>query len=232
MTKGFLSYLKRELMDFLFPPFCVTCNQAGEWWCQACRQSVQRLSFKPCPKCLALDSHVCVGDLPFDQVTAFGYYHDPKLRAAITALKFQGTTALTKALKSFLMDRAHALSGLAAAAAALVPMPLSEKRLKERGFNQAELIAQSVQQTLLPQVSVSDCLTRRGHRDPQSSVAHDLATRQANVFGCFKVVGQVPRRVILVDDVVTTGATAAEAARVLLASGAEKVSILALVIGV
>lgn len=124
-------------------------------------------------------------------------------------------------------------------------MPLADKRLKERGFNQAELIASlfsnewqvksnksdgSVLVTRY-QLPVTKCLIRVAHRDPQSSVEHDLAARQLNIKNCFEAIGQVPKQVILVDDVITTGATAAEAAGALLAAGAESVSVLTLAIG-
>ena len=109
-------------------------------------------------------------------------------------------------------------------------MPLADKRLKERGFNQAELIAK-VFCECLPQARMSLCLKRVAHRDPQSSVGHDLATRQLNIKNCFEAVGQVPKNIVLVDDVITTGATAAEAAGALLAAGAESVSVLTLAIG-
>lgn len=235
-----IAQLKDKVLDFLFPPFCVACGQSGEWWCEACRQGVQKMTGEICPKCLTVDCHKssvvshltgdcrlttddCIGDLPFDHIWSLGYYHDPKLRAAITALKFNGTSALLNDLKIFIECR---LPRDLPNNAILIPMPLSDKRHKERGFNQAELIA-----SLFGLPVAKDCLIRKLHCYPQSSVAHDLAARQINVKNCFAVQGQVPKHVILVDDVITTGATAAEAAKVLLAVGAEKVSVLTLAIG-
>ncbi|MFA6099970.1 MAG: double zinc ribbon domain-containing protein [Patescibacteria group bacterium] len=218
-----IAQLKDKVLDFLFPPFCVACGQAGEWWCEVCRQGVQVFNDSICPRCLSLKAHECGGGLPFDHVWSLGYYHDPKLRAAITALKFNGTSALLNDLKIFIKSR---LPKDLPHDAILVPMPLSDKRHKERGFNQAELIA-----SLFGLPVVKNCLIRKLHCDPQSSVAHDLAARQINVKNCFVVQGLVPKHVILVDDVITTGATAAEAAKVILASGAESVSVLTLAIG-
>lgn len=239
-------------MDFLFPPFCVACNKQGDWWCEDCRSSIQNLSGSICPKCLrVIDAgrlgrvtcDDCHGLLPFDRVWSFGYYHDPKLRAAITALKFQGTTALHRDLRSFLNDK---LPSDLPGGAVFIPMPLSEKRLKERGFNQAELIANEIEAaqstSRMAHSGASDVrrvayhvsnatLFRSGHREAQSSMSHDLDTRQENVKNCFQVVGNVPKNIILVDDVITTGATAAEAAKALLSAGAEKVSVLTLAIG-
>jgi len=168
--------------------------------------------------------------LPFTHVWSLGYYHDPKLRAAITALKFQGTTALHCDLKLFLKNR---LSFDLPLDAVLIPMPLSSRRLKERGFNQAEIIAEAISTEYGVRSTIrKDVLFRVGHREAQSSMSHDQRERRENVANCFQAVGAVPKNIILVDDVITTGATAGEAAKVLLAAGAEKVSVLTLAIGV
>ncbi|MDD5438025.1 MAG: hypothetical protein PHC70_02670 [Patescibacteria group bacterium] len=213
--------LKQWALGFLFPSFCVSCRTSGEWWCEDCRQSVQKNTDQICPACLSMGDHECAGTLPFKQVWSLGYYHDPKLRSAITALKFNGTSALKDDLRKFVSDRLPVLPE----GAVMIPMPLAEKRLKERGFNQAELIAALIGNFR------TDCLIRSVHRDPQSSMAHDLVERGMNIRHCFKTVGDVPKNIILIDDVITTGATAAEAARVLLSAGAETVSVLTLAIG-
>jgi ComF family protein len=224
-----------KLADFLFPPYCVACGQAGDWWCADCRGKCQRVGGKICPQCLIVvgrdDGHACVGTLPFHDVWALGYYHDPKLRPAITALKFQGVEALRQSIRLFLESHQGAIDIRGLDQPVIVPMPLSEKRLKERGFNQAELVAQAVQETLLPGLSVADCLRRIGHVLPQSSLEHDLDMRRTNIKDAFQVTDRPPKHVILVDDVITTGATAAEAASVILSAGAENVSVFCLAIG-
>ena len=188
----------------------------------------------------------CIPSLPFKTVNAYGYYHDPKLRSVITALKFNGATALLEDLSRFLSSRQIELPTVDA----VVPMPLSEKRLRERGFNQAELIVGIVASSQSSHVPTSqkqpknpstlpwdvrratcDVLFRVSHRDPQSTLEHDVNARRANVVGAFACRGTVPPRVLLVDDVVTTGATAGEAAGALLAAGAQEVHLLTLAIG-
>ncbi len=69
------------------------------------------------------------------------------------------------------------------------------------------------------------------YKDPQSSLEHDLSIRSKHISGAFKLVGTPSEHVVLIDDVVTTGATAAEAARVLLANGAKRVDLVTLAIG-
>ena len=111
----------------------------------------------------------------------------------------------------------------------LVPLPLSRKRLRERGYNQSSLLARGLAQRLgLP---VEDGVLRRLVDTPPLS-AHDRRTRARLVRGCFGVVASRAarlrgQRVALVDDVLTTGASAAEAARVLLDHGAAQVLVYA-----
>lgn len=169
----------------------------------------------------------CTATLPFSSVRSFGYYHDPLLRPVITNLKFNGVTALQDAIRQFIRENPSVTESVRDKM--LVPMPLSSKRLKERGFNQAEIIANLVAEEC--GASVTDILKRVGHKDPQSSLEHDLETRQNNIAGCFKVEGEVPKQVVLIDDVITTGATAAEAAWLLKSKGADEVSVLTLAIG-
>lgn len=245
------------ITDFLFPPFCLCCKKSGEWWCGECRLSVQRLNSQICPKCLSVECRMsnderntsydvgCTkecGNLPFSSVFAFGYYHDPSLRPVITALKFNGTKAVLVELEKFISSHPHAkeIAGLLASGV-VVPMPLSDKRLRERGFNQAELIAKTIVdstiQSVIPaqariQVKIqNDLLVRTGHRVPQSSLEHDIAARKENIKGSFECVGYVPENIILIDDVATTGATAAEAARILLDAGAKNVHLVCLAVG-
>jgi ComF family protein len=110
-------------------------------------------------------------------------------------------------------------------------MPLADKRLRERGFNQAALIAHSIVARSSQLESRPDLLIRTGHRAPQSSLEHDLAKRQENIKNSFECKGPVSENIILIDDVATTGATAAEAARVLLNAGAKNVNLVCLAIG-
>ena len=238
--------LKEGMAEVLFPRFCVSCREPGAWWCESCRTAVQYLDNTICPQCLSVGAcdagrATCEGILPFTSVSSFGYYHDPKLRSVITAVKFNGTTALLDDVKAFISSRQLQLPGVDA----VIPMPLSQERLRERGFNQAELIAQAIATSITSirsqvcQVGgmrpdgplTCDILSRVSNRTPQSSLEHDMAARRANVVGAFACHGAVPPNVLLVDDVVTTGATAGEAASALLAAGAQQVHLLTLAIG-
>jgi predicted amidophosphoribosyltransferase len=103
-------------------------------------------------------------------------------------------------------------------------VPVSKKRLRKRGYDQVELIAKVAAEALgLPLVST---LYKFRDTPPQSSI-RDFAKRRANVLGAYKPIAPETvsgKRVLLLDDVVTTGATASECARVLLTAGAKDVS--------
>lgn len=224
--------IARSLWDFLFPPYCVSCGNDGEWWCAECRSKVEKITTHLCPQCLKQGEHACRALFPFTAIMALGYYHDPFLRAVITNLKFNGTKVVMRDIEKFIVSRKTELDGWPVAhQATLVPVPLSEPRHRSRGFNQADLIAQAFQASVWSQAEIKPILAKIKNPDPQSSLGDDVILRQKNVKDCFQLIDQVPKRVILIDDVITTGATTAEVARLLLANGAEEVSVLALALG-
>jgi ComF family protein len=146
------------------------------------------------------------------------------LAEAIRGCKYRHIVKLIPALSPLLRPALDALP----AADAVVPVPLHPRRLRQRGFNQSLLLAawvsRSVERPLWP-----DALQRI--RWTESQITLDRAQRRSNVRGAFRVrrPGQVAgRRVLLVDDVYTTGATANECARVLRRAGAEEVYVVTL----
>lgn len=228
----------KKVFDFfanvLYPSFCVSCDAGGEWWCHDCQNSVEKIHGTICPRCLFIGEHECSGTLPFNSVTACGYYHDPKLRAIITALKFQGATIVLQNLRNFLTKKTAFDSRVMTydLSAVIVPMPLAAKRFNERGFNQAELLAQVFKASYnLRQPIEAEILVRTQMRHAQSSLEHDLTLRAKNISGSFACRSKPPRSVILVDDVATTGATAAEAAKILKENGADTVDLMVLAVG-
>lgn len=222
----------RSFWDFLFPPYCVSCARDGEWWCADCRSKVEKVRALVCPRCLKQGEHACQEIFPLSAIKALGYYHDPYLRAVITNLKFNGTRIVMGEIEKFILARKLELDEWQLAHdTVLVPIPLSESRHRSRGFNQAELIAQAFQKSVWPEMRIQPVLAKVKNPDPQSSLGDDVILRQKNIQDCFQVIDDVPAHVVLVDDVITTGATTAEAARLLLTNGAQEVRVLALALG-
>jgi ComF family protein len=161
------------------------------------------------------------GLLGFDAAYSFGSY-EGALRKLIHLLKYGGMRPLARPLGAML---ARALP-LDERIDEIVPMPLHWRRRWQRGFNQAELLAREIgRRTGLP---VTTPVRRRVATRAQAGLTN--AQRRANVVGAFaarksRVAG---KRVLLVDDVMTTGATAASCARALKAAGADRVILLTL----
>jgi ComF family protein len=200
-----------RLVDLVFPSGCAACDGPAKpmaAFCPACAEAVE-----PMPD----------GRLRDLSVTAAGVYGG-SLSTAVVRLKFGERP-----------DLAHPLGGLLASAArrdgavidTVVPVPLHRRRLVARGYNQAALLARAVGHAIELPVDF-DGLRRVRGTAPQTDL--DAAARVDNVRGAFEVVPGhrlAGRRVGLVDDVVTTGATAQACADALVAAGAASVAVLA-----
>ena len=228
-------------LDLLYPPLCPVCDRgldAGrrDPLCRACWAGIERIAppccatcglplpaFEPasgdraprCPTCVA-------GAPPFDYARAAGAYSGV-LRDALHALKFGGKRTLARPLAALMLEQCGAVLG--PDVDALVPVPLAPGRERERGFNQAMLLAGHLSAASGLPVKPR-WLSRRRSTRPQTELT--VGERRTNVARAFAASSRVAgAHVVLVDDIVTTGATAAECARTLRAAGARAVGVLA-----
>lgn len=212
----------------VFPPRCTLCQGVG--WdnldlCRACAEDLPRPRHR-CPLCAAevelpngLPCAACIRRPPaFDRVLAPFRYRAP-VDFFIQQLKFHERLAMATLLAA-LFD----LEAPPGSPAALIPVPLHPRRLRQRGFNQALELARHLAErraaTLLPRG-----LIRRRATVPQSELP--APRRRQNLKRAFKVNGvtPLPSHVALIDDVMTTGATAHECAATLKANGVERVDV-------
>ncbi len=226
-------------LDLVFPAFCPVCAAslgAGRQdpLCGACWAAIPRIAPPWCECCgLPLDGLMpglppapvtcgpCRADPPAWDWARAGAEYAGVVRDAIHAFKFEGKRALARPLAALVREQANGEPG---GDVVLLPVPLARGREQERGFNQAALLAERLAEGSSRPVRPG-WLVRVRPTAPQSDLG--AAERRANVRGAFAAAPSVAgRSVIVVDDVLTTGATAAECARILRAAGAARVGVL------
>jgi ComF family protein len=230
--KGIVVYdWKQQLQSLLFPvhcrlcagrtgtavSLCADCSTDLPWLGSACRQCGGSLpgagSPLRCGACQQRPPH-------FDTTTALLHYRPP-VDYLVQRLKFSGELAIAPLLSGLLAKQVSSLA--AALPDFLVPVPLHPSRLRERGFNQATEIARQLGRRL--QLPVNHRLCRRTRNTDAQSLL-PVKIRHWNVRNAFTVTGSIPaRHVAIIDDVMTTGHTVNELARVLKRAGAEQVDI-------
>lgn len=213
-----------EGLEVLFyPPYCAVCDQPVEPPLPSafiCRPCLAGLPFR-------MDREAVAWQGPCPLYASF--YYRPPLPKLIVSLKFSDRTDRARLLAPFL---ARTLLRRVPQAHAIVPVPLHKKRQRERGYNQALLLAQSLSDALdIP--LLEDLLIRQVHTRRQSET-QSVRERQAQMQGafCLKEDHELleslrGRPVILLDDVLTTGATLAQAAKSLQGAGLEVTGLVA-----
>jgi competence protein ComFC len=227
MTSSLKPYVS-ALADLFFPQRCVGCERrASDLLCRDCFEALPTIGRPVCARCgmpTAFETFVCDEckgvDFGFESARAPLRYEGVG-KEIVHSLKYRGYTAVVERLAAPLM--LGALDG-GRRYDAVVPVPLHRSRLRRRGFNQAELLARSVAKRINAPVSDTLQVVRR----TRDQVELSAAERRANVEGAYSARNRVWGRVLLIDDVFTTGATMSACADNLLWAGAEEVHALSL----
>jgi ComF family protein len=218
--------LARRLAEGFLPGSCLLCgdDSGGPLLCVRCDNDLPALpNDRLCPRCALPTTHgehcgACLKETPhYARAIALWPYEFPADRL-IHALKYQHRLAVADWLGERLAER------LTPGGQLLLPMPLHAQRLRERGFNQAGEIARCIARRTGLHYQL-DLLYRQRPTRPQAELLP--GERQRNVRGAFACKGDLAGRdVVLIDDVMTTGASANECARILRLHGAGDITLL------
>jgi ComF family protein len=227
------------MLDFCYPHRCARCEAltSGPFLCVTCDSELRDLERRPaCERCampLGGPGGACPycegeGVKPFDRIVALGLYRDP-LRHLIYNVKYHGRWPLAERLADRLLEQ-EAVKGLLSDVDCLVPVPLHRSRQVSRGFNQSDVVARRLKKhTGKP---VKHPSVRLKKTDPQIQF-HSRAKREENLKDAFGLVHDRPIRdkhVLIVDDIMTTGATLQSFARTLRHAAPASLSVLVLAV--
>jgi len=229
--------LLKGLLDFVFPPLCSGCGAYFEDPSGICSECLQAIDWYDDPFCLICGDFVPRGDTCIrcgeNSFLLFpgGNYTDP-LKRAIVNYKFHGATALADVIA----DRTIAQFGSRLGRLQpklLLPIPLHPSREHQRGYNQAAVFAEALSNLLSLPVEMN-VLFREQKKRPQARLRK--SARAANVRGVFSVDTEAAdeirnERLLLIDDVVTSGETVREARRTLTSAGLSVVGVISMAHG-
>lgn len=239
-----LKTIKNFALDTLFPISCLACGQADIWLCQKCLEKINLLPFQVCPYCEKIETFagaICLrckarllkkdSLIPLDNLVIATSYKHPSISRLVHTFKY-----------NFVPDLGHPLAQLIAKAILnnhlplpdfIIPIPLHPRRTRWRGFNQAEILARNLSSDLSPGLPIpvlTDAVIREKFTPPQMKIKN-YAERKKNMQNSFALSKSVStnglplknKRVLLIDDISTTGSTLSECAKVLKNAGAKKV---------
>ncbi len=212
-----------SFLNLLFPPRCAFCQREGSFLCEVCIKGLVRRRVAPPGTGKALEppewKHV--------QALVYGldYAKNPAIKAALQQFKYRFTQELSEYFGAVLSSKLNEFERFREAPLLFVPVPLHPARLRERGFNQAELIARSVQKRFPSgQIRILPLLERVKKTAQQARLNRE--GRLKNLTGAFLLnkkfvqFGLCPgEKIFLVDDVCTTGSTLEAAAEALKKAG-------------
>lgn len=224
-SRGLIRVVVSPFLDFIYPPTCVSCKQilhdGSQKVCEECWNSIERLS-RDHPLYLETREKLLAAGEVTDLVSVFVFQKEGAFQHVAHALKYDGYESVGRELGKRL---GKAMKSWDIRADVLVPIPLHKAKQRERGFNQAERIARGVALETGIQVC-TDAVRRTRHTQTQTQLNSD--ERKKNMEAAFEFNPACSRLIsgktcLLIDDVITTGATINSCAQELMAAGASQV---------
>jgi len=238
-----LSVLANSFLDLIYPRYCLICytslnNTDKKALCVECAEQIEFIHQNTvCYKCGTDFGPYATSETPCQEC----FYHPPRFTKAIGVARYQGIMrelihkfkyakekVLLDELADLLIKRWLKTNSSLPPIDLIIPAPLYHKKLKERGFNQSELLAERLHKTLGIPLELNNLIKIKLTPD-QASL--DSSARKKNLIDAFQVTNPQDidgKNILLIDDVLTTGATASEIARTLKKNGAKDVYVLVL----
>ncbi len=226
--------ISEKIENYLLPSQCAVCGNKGQILCPSCRARLPRLAPR-CPNCgqksilglFCLSCQKATEQYYFDGVMSLSTYENSGLKPALQVLKYQGGQSIGVMLGKMLgrLISTHwrqASADLKDSTPIIIPLPLHPRRERERGYNQALLIAQGV--SLITHWPINHGLRRLSYQSPSAHLNYQERQQQTKFF-IYRGSDLVGRNVILVDDIITTGATVQAASLALKQAGVKKLII-------
>ncbi len=208
------------ILNILFPPRCTYCNKEGDFLCTEC---VSGLKIKD----LCCKRRFYKKEKEFEHldgvIYGVDYADNPQIKSAVQQFKYRFTQELADTFGSLMAQKLSELAMNKDKTNVLIPVPLHKKRLNYRGFNQAELLAESTSRKT-NRTNVLNCLSRVRHTDQQAKLSK--IERHKNLDNAFCVNDfDIDKESVyfIVDDICTTGATLENCAKTLKFAGVKKV---------
>lgn len=212
-----LIFLWQEIEKLIFPPCCLICSKLSkEIWCKNCKKELyQKAIFK------VENKEKCY----FEKHVYLFLYKD-KIRDLILDYKFNDKSYLYKIFAEIIIKNKK-ICGILEKYDIMVSVPIHKKRKKQRGYNQSELIAKEVANQIEKLEYQANVLKKVIHTLPQSSLSK--IQRKQNVQNVYKIINKEKiknKKIILFDDIYTTGSTANACAKILKENGAKEILVL------
>lgn len=210
-------------LEYLFPHFCVGCEREGDFLCQKCRGDILEVEMQVCPKCnrLSLQGRYCLGcrdeNIHLKGILTAAYFEEGPIKDIIHNFKYNSVIEFKEILGKM-------MAGIEdfPEIDIITFTPLHKKRFAQRGYNQAEILAKEISKRV--KIPCQNLLIK--HKKTKRQVGLKGFKRRKNLQGVFEVNKRLKiknKKVIIVDDVCTTGTTLNECARVLKEAGAQEV---------
>jgi len=217
------------LLDLLFPKFCVGCNVEGEWICNKCQEKIVYIKSPLCPKCNRVSEYgkicpKCKKKSKLNGLITATYYIDGPIKEAIHTYKYDGVFDLKYELSNILLKSINNYKCIFDKNWIVIAVPIHKKRFAIRGYNQSELLAKIISKKL--NIPLQNNLLIKSTYNPKTQAKSNKKERLISLINSFSWVGQNEiknKKILLVDDVYTTGATMEECAKILKTNGAKQV---------